>query len=316
MAGTDTNSAPEGASANPVGQPTPEQLLHRLEWRVLRRLDGLIQGDHRTPFYGTGLDFSDLRDYQPDDDVRHIDWNVTARMDSPHVRQYVEDRAITCWFLIDRSPSMDFGHTNRPKNLVVAEFVTAMSRLLTRSGNRVGALLWNNTIEAVRKPRSDRNQVLLLARDLLEPASETGEATDLAGLVQAGMARVARRSLVFVISDYLTEPGWERHLTMLAQRHEVVAVRVVDQREVELPDAGLMVLEDAETGEQLVVDTGDPEFRRRFSEEVAQREQALLGSMNRCGVDLHDVGTEEELATALVRMVNRRQSRLLTRAAR
>ncbi len=288
--------------------PSPEQLLNRLEWKVVRRLDGLLQGDHRTLFYGSGLDFSDLRDYQPDDDVRHIDWNVTARMDAPHVRQYVEDREITAWFLIDRSPSMDFGHQERPKNLVVAELVTTIARLLTGGGNRVGALLWNNGIETIREPRSGRNQVLLLARDLLAEATHDGEVTRLDGLIEAGASRIPRRSLVFVISDFLTPPGWEQHLAMLAQRHEVVAVRVVDEREVALPDAGVMVLEDAETGEQLVVDTANPDFRHRFRAEVAEREATLQAAMTRSGVDLHDATTGEPVIDALVRMINRRRS--------
>ncbi len=125
-------------------QPSPEQILQRLDWRVIRRLDGLLQGDYRTLFYGDGLDFADLREYQLEDDIRHIDWNVTARMNTLHVRQYVEDREITSWFLLDLSPSMGFGPVGRPKEAVLIDLVTTLSRLLTRNGNRVGAILYNN----------------------------------------------------------------------------------------------------------------------------------------------------------------------------
>ena len=129
----------------PTADPTlkhhsPDEILQRLEWRVIRRLDGLLQGDYRTLFYGTGIDFADIREYQANDDIRHIDWNVTARMDSPYVRQFVEDRDVTAWFLLDLSPSMGFGPAARPKQLVLTEYVATLARLLIRSGNRVGAI--------------------------------------------------------------------------------------------------------------------------------------------------------------------------------
>ena len=132
---------------------TPEQVLQRLDWRVIRRLDGLLQGDYRTLFYGPGVDFADLREYEPGDDVRHIDWNVTARMDTPYVRQYVADRELTAWLLLDRSPSMGFGASDRPKEDVLTEFVATIARLLTRGGNRVGAVLYDNAVEQIIEPR-------------------------------------------------------------------------------------------------------------------------------------------------------------------
>ena len=131
---------------------TPEEVLRRLEWQVIRRLDGLLQGDYRTIFRGVGLDFRDLREYEPGDDVRHIDWNVTARMDTPYVRQYSEDRELTAWLLLDRSPSMGFGPIDRPKELVLCELATTLARLLTRNGNRVGAILYNNDVERTIPP--------------------------------------------------------------------------------------------------------------------------------------------------------------------
>src|SRR3712207_1719294 len=146
---------------------TPERILHRLDWQVIRRLDGLLQGDYRSLFYGYGLDLADLREYQPEDDIRYIDWNVTARMDTPYVRQYVEDREITAWFLLDLSPSVDFGTVQIFKRSVLIDFVATLARLLTRHGNRVGAIFYSSKIERTIPARGGRNQVLRLINDLL-----------------------------------------------------------------------------------------------------------------------------------------------------
>lgn len=289
---------------------TAERILHRLDWQVIRRLDGVLQGDYRTLFYGMGIDFADLREYQPFDDIRHIDWNVTARMNTPHVRQYVEDREITAWFLLDLSPSMAFGPAERPKEAILVDFVTVLARLLTRNGNRVGAILYNNQSEKIIPPRSGRNQVLRIIRDLLtESEVPLGSTTNLHKLLYAGLNAFNRRSLVFVISDFFSEPGWEKPLALLSRRHELVTIRLWDPRESELPDAGLVVVEDAETGEQLYVDTSHPEFRRRFYEAAARRDATLNESFRQAGVDRFAVSTEEDLVSAIVRMSTLRKRR-------
>ncbi len=290
---------------------TPDEVLHRLEWQVIRRLDGRLQGNYRTLLRGSGLDFRDLREYEPNDDVRHIDWNVTARMDAPFVRQYSEERELTAWLLLDRSPSMGFGPVDRPKELVLCELAATLARLLTRGGNRVGALLYDNEIECTLPARSGRNQVLALTRELLRPPRSRGERTDLAGLLDTALGMVRRRSLVIVVSDFITEPGWERPLLRLSERHEVIAIRLVDPRELELPDVGLIVVEDAETGEQLLVDASDPELRHRLRVAGEEGEAALRASMARAGVDLHDISTDDDLATALIRIVQSRKQRRL-----
>ena len=291
------------------GGPTPERLLHRLEWQVIRRLDGLLQGSHRTAFRGFGTDFLDLREYEPGDDVRHIDWNVTARMDTPFVRQYAEDRELTAWLLLDRSPSMGFGPIDRPKELVLCELATTFARLLTRGGNRVGAILFDNEIEETLPPRSTRNQVLALTRNLMRPAPSNGAITDLTGLLETAQGVIRRRSLVVLISDFITAPGWERPLLQLTERHEVVAIRLLDPREYELPDAGVIVVEDAETGEQLVVDSSDTEFRRRLREAGEHREAELRALTLRAGVDIYEVSTADDLVQALVRIIESRKWR-------
>ena len=151
--------------STPTPDRTPERILHRLDWQVIRRLDGLLQGDYRSLFYGYGLDFADLREYQPEDDVRYIDWNVTARMDSPYVRQYVEDREVTAWFLLDLSPSVDFGTLQSLKRTVLIDFVTTFARLLTRHGNRVGAVFYGSRVERTIPARGGRIHVLRLVNE-------------------------------------------------------------------------------------------------------------------------------------------------------
>lgn len=289
---------------------TPERLLRRLEWRVIRRLDGLLQGDYRTLFYGTGTDFADLREYEPADDIRRIDWNVTARMNNLYVRQYVEDRDIDAWFLLDLSPSMAFGPATRLKETVLIDYVATLARLLTRGGNRVGAILYNNQLERTIPPHSSRKQVLRLIRDLSRrraaPAKTT---TDLNVLLKAGLNTLRRRSLVFVISDFFSEPGWERPLALLHRRHELIAIRLTDPRETELPNAGVIVVEDMETGEQLTVDTGNLAFRRRFKEAAERSELVLKDRLRRAGVELFTISTEEDLVPAIVRMASLRKKR-------
>jgi uncharacterized protein (DUF58 family) len=288
---------------------TPERLLSRLDWQVIRRLDGMLQGDYRTLFRGVGTDFRDLREYEPGDDIRHIDWNVTARMDVPFVREYTEDRELTAWLLLDRSPSMGFGPIARPKELVLRELATVFARLLTRGGNRVGAILFDDVVEGTLPPRSSRNQVLALARNLSRPRRPTGTLTDLTGVLEHALGTVRRRSLIVVLTDFITPSGWERPLLQLSERHEVVALRLVDRREYELPDAGVIVVEDVETGEQLTVDSSDAEFRRRLREAGEEREAELRAVTLRAGVDIHPISTEDDLVAALVRVVESRKRR-------
>jgi uncharacterized protein (DUF58 family) len=296
--------------STPPSAPTPERILQRLDWQVIRRLDGLLQGDYRSLFYGYGVDFADLRDYQPGDDIRYIDWNVTARMATPYVRQYVEDRDITAWFLLDLSPSMDFGTVQKLKRAMLVDFVATLTRLLTRHGNRVGAIFYGSRVERTIPARGGRIQVLRLINDLLkQPQLPRAPFTNLSPLLEAGLHGIRRRALIFIISDFISTPGWERPLSLLNHRHEVVAIRLWDPREAELPDIGPIMMEDAETGEQLYVDTHDRRFRRRFQEAVRQREAALHEAFKRAGVDALSLSTDDDLVRAIVRFATLRQQR-------
>jgi uncharacterized protein (DUF58 family) len=294
----------------PPDRATPERLLQRLDWHVIRRLDGLLQGDYRSLFYGYGVDFADLREYQPEDDIRYIDWNVTARMDSPYVRQYHEDREITAWFLLDLSPSMDFGTVHSHKRAVLIDFVTTVARLLTRHGNRVGAMFYGNQLERTIPARSGKVQVLRLVNDLLRhPPLPRAPFTNLTPLLEAGLHSLKRRSLVFILSDFICAPGWERPLSLLTRRHEVLVIRLWDARETELPDVGPMFMEDAETGEQLYVDTRDKKFRQRFYEAAQRREAQLAGAFKRAGVEALSLSTQEDLVRTIVRFAQQRRLR-------
>lgn len=288
----------------------PERILQRLEWTAVRHLDGLLQGDYRTLFRGAGLDLADLREYQLTDDVRYIDWNVTARMQTPYVRQYMEDRDVTAWFLLDLSPSVDFGTVRTLKRNVLIDFVAVLSRLLTRHGNRVGAILYNGEAESVIPARSGKYQVLRLISALLaQPHLKHAPPTDLTPLLASALSMMRRRSLVFIISDFISAPGWEKPLGMLARRHEVLAIRLYDPREVEFPDMGAVVLEDAESGEQLYIDTHDKRFRTRFIAAAQRREYELKVAFSRAGVDMAVLSTEANLVKEIVRLATSRKQR-------
>jgi uncharacterized protein (DUF58 family) len=276
---------------------------------VIRRLDGLLQGDYRTLFRGAGLDLADLREYQHHDDVRHIDWNVTARLQQPYVRQFTEDRELTAWFLLDLSGSVEFG-SQRSKRSVSTEFVAVLARLLTRHGNRVGAMLYGNSLDDVLPARNGRGHVLhLLQRMSKHTTPQAKTQTQLQDLLQRAAPLIPRRSTVFVVSDFISAPGWGDALARLALRHEVLAVRLYDPLEMELPDLGMVTMQDAETGEQLLVDTRDPGFRARFAKAADQQEAELRTALTRAGVDALELSTDEDLVNTLLRFVELRRRR-------
>ncbi|GAA3613970.1 DUF58 domain-containing protein [Microlunatus ginsengisoli] len=292
----------------------PDQLLHRLEWRVIRRLDGRIQGGYRTVRRGNGLDFAGLRAYVEGDDARHIDWNVTARLDEPQVREFNEDRELTSWLVVDRSASMSVGGPGRGKQDVVTELALVLARLLGRSGNRVGAVLYDTggpeaATSRIVPPGTGRNHALRIGRELERTPQSRGLATtDLAAMLDA-VSSLARRSLVVVLSDFIGTGEWQRPLVRLAHRNEVVALRIVDAADDALPEVGLIVVEDAETGEQLLIDTADPIFRSRFVHGAGERDAGIAAGMRRAGVPLHRVDTTSDLVDVLLAVVEETQQR-------
>jgi uncharacterized protein (DUF58 family) len=325
---------PEGQT--PEGQ-TPERLLLRLEWRVVRRLEGRLGGGYRTVQRGGGTDLAGLRAYTEGDDARHIDWNVTARMNEPQLRVFNEERELTVWLVLDRSASMTVGRPGRGKHDVLSGLAVLLARLFSRGGNKVGALLYDNGELRTLPPGTGRRHVLQLAARLAEDhprakarapvrglrrkgagqgsrarggerestaASGKAQPTDLSAMLDAVGRLARRRSLIVVISDFIGEGDWERSLLRLGPRHEVAALRVTDAADDELPEAGLVVVEDAETGEQLVIDSSDPLLRARLRDAVEARQAGLTAGMRRAGVPVHRVGTEADLAAVLVDVIS------------
>jgi uncharacterized protein (DUF58 family) len=285
-----------------------ESILRRVEWFVVRRLDGLLQGDYRSLFTGHGFDLAEVREYQPQDDIRYMDWNVTARMDTPYVRQYIEDREITAWLLLDLSPSVDFGTANARKRDLVIDFAAVLTRLLTRHGNRVGALFFSGGVDEVLQPAGGQNQALRLVHQLVRPDRVRSQgATDLAAVLDRAAQTLKRRSLVFIVSDFIAAPGWDAPLARLSQRHEVLAVWLRDPREEEIPMIGPLVLEDSETGEQVYVDTNDRGFQERFRALVDERRLSLERTFARHGIDALPLSTEGDLVQEIARFAHLRR---------
>ena len=293
-----------------VDAESSDALLKRLEWTVLRRLDGLLQGDHRTLMRGAGLDLADLREYQHHDDVRHIDWNVTARLQQPYVRQFTEDRELSAWFLVDLSGSVDFGSNRFTKRSIARQFVAVLARLLSRHGNRIGALLYGSDVDSVLPARGGRRHVLeLMQRMAARPAQAGPGATDLRQLLLAAQRTIKRRSTLFIVSDFVSAPGWEKALGHLALRHEVTAVRLFDALEMDLPDIGLITMRDAETGEQILVDTHNAGFRKRFKAAAERRENELREGLARAGVDTLELATDDDLVDSIMRFADLKKQR-------
>ncbi len=288
-----------------------ETLLKRLDWHVVRRLDGLLQGDYRSLFAGHGYDLAEVREYQPEDDVRYMDWNVTARMGTPYVRQYIEEREITAWLLLDLSPSVDFGTANSRKSDLVIDFAGVISRLLTRHGNKVGAILFSNSVDEVLPARGGQMQTLRIIHQLMRPDRvKRPGVTDLKQILERTGRSLQRRSLVFVVSDFIADEDWEAPLSRLAQRHEVLAVWLTDPREEEIPPIGPLMLKDAETGQQVYVDTRDEGFQRRFHALVQERRERLERTFARHGVDALRLSTDGNMVQEIAHFAHlRRETR-------
>ena len=304
---------------------TGERLLARLEWRVVRRLDGRLAGGYRTAHRGAGTNLVGLREYTEGDDARHIDWNVTARLNEPQLRVFTEDRELTVWLVLDRSASMTVGPSGRGKDDVLSELALVLARLFGRGGNRVGALLYdtglydtalgNTAVVRTVPPGTGRRHALRIGAELARTAAagrastgqhgtgQHGATTDLAAMLDAVAKLARRRALIVVISDFIGDGDWGRSLLRLVPRHEVVALRVTDAADDQLPDVGLVVVEDAETGEQLVIDSSDPLLRARLRAGVGERDARLAAGMRRAGVPIHRIGTDADLATALIEVV-------------
>lgn len=287
----------------------PEALLRRVEWRVLRPLAQQLGGDESSRYRGPGVQLDELREYQPGDDVRRIDWNVSARAQQPYVRESYVERGLDVWLVVDVSASVDWGTAECLKRDRALELAAVAGRLLGRNGNKVGALWFADRPLAFVPPAAGRQHLLRMLDALgLETQRSSGH-TDLTAALRRLDALAKRRSTILVISDFMAPEGWQPALRRLALRHEVIAVRLTDPRERELPDVGVITLQDPESGEQLVVDTGDRKLRERFDNAATEQSTQLDVELRGCGVEQLVLDTGAPMLPALVRFLRARRRR-------
>jgi uncharacterized protein (DUF58 family) len=280
-------AAPERTPERPGPGPVPPAVLRSLDLAVMRRVESLIPGEHLTPQVGSGTDLAMIRPYRPGDDVRHIDWNVTARMQEPHVRVHVGERALTAWLLLDVSASMTFGTADRRKTDVAEGVALAIGHVATRRGNRLGVLSFGGEGEPrVLRPRQGRVGLLgLLAELRNEPGGEGAGATSIGQAVTRVAALARARGLVVVVSDFRGPRDWEGPLRALRGRHGVLAVEIRDPRELELTALGDVWVTDAETGRQVQVNTSRRRVRERFKAAAAAERDEVAKAVRGTGAD-------------------------------
>lgn len=304
----------------------PQELMKKvrqLEIRTRRSVSEVFAGEYSSAFRGRGMEFSEVREYQPGDDVRSIDWNVTARMGGPFVKRFVEERELTIVLAVDLSGSGMFGSVQRVKNETAAELCAVLAFAAMQKNDKVGLMVFTDQVEMMIPPRKGLNHALRMIREVLsfEPAREHGRAgTDIALAMRTLNQTLKRRAVVFLVSDFLTPaPAEDRGplhaeaeaaLRLLARRHDVIAARIVDPRERALPTAGLVELEDAETGRRVLVDSSSGTVRRRFEALMRRRSERVREQLRRLGIDSFEaVTSDESYIHALVELFHRRERR-------
>jgi uncharacterized protein (DUF58 family) len=276
----------ERSPERPGPGPVPPAVLRSLDLAVLRRVENLVPGEHLTPQVGAGTELAMIRPYFPGDDVRHIDWNVTARMQEPHVRVHVGERALTTWLVLDTSASMTFGTADRRKADVAEGVALALGHVASRRGNRLGVVSFGGETPKVMRPRQGRLGLLQLLAELRAEGEDEGAGATSLGSALTGVAAVARaRGLLVVVSDFRGERDWEGVLRSLRARHGVLAVEIRDPRELELTPMGDLWLVDPETGRQLQVNTSRRSIRKRFAEAAAAEREDVAAALRRAGAD-------------------------------
>ena len=288
----------------------PPEVLRQvklLELRTRGLVNSLFTGEYRSVFKGQGMEFAEVREYQAGDEVRSIDWNVTARMRRPFVKRYIEERELTVMLAVDLSGSERFGTQSRFKSELAGELAAVLAMSAIRNNDRVGAVLFTDRIEHVVPPRKGRRHALRLMRDLLvfEPV---GTRTDLPAALEFTGKMLSHKSIIFVVSDFQAD-DLEHPLKLLAQRHDVVAVTVDDPSEYALPDIGLARFVDPETGTTLDVDTSDPQVRAQFAATVEEELVARRRLLRRLAIDEIPVHTDGSVVEPLIRFFRARETR-------
>ncbi len=284
--------------------------VRRIEIRTRQLVDDGLAGEYHSVFKGRGMEFDEVRQYVPGDDVRTIDWNVTARTGEPYVKSYIEERELTVMLAVDVSGSGDFGTRNWFKRDLAVELAAVMSIAATTNNDKVGLLLFTDRVELLIPPTKGRSHVLRMLRELLAFQPE-GTRTDIRLALDTIYVLLKRRSIVFLISDFLADPGPYRQAMLVTnRRHDVVAFDLSDPMEREIPDVGIIALEDAESGQQRWVDTGDRRWRREFSERVARLDTEKSDAFASAGVDRVRVTTEQDYISEVGAFFSSRLRRL------
>jgi uncharacterized protein (DUF58 family) len=307
---------PSGVQPIPHSAKDPSQVpLDRLRLTVMRRLDGLLSGDYGGLFPGHGTERGEARPYVPGDDPRHIDWAVTARHHEPHVRDMIADHELDVWLVLDTSSSRGVGTAETTKHDVAWSVAGAFALLASTGGNRVGAVR-STTAPGRTRPqlhpaRGGSAHAATVLKDLRHDPID-GDPGDLAGAIDLVARGARRRGMVVVISDFLDDQAWERPLRHLAARHDVIAVEVMDRREVELPDVGLVAVVDPETGARRLLDTSQVQVRSGYADLAGERRRELAATLKRIRVDHLAVSTDADWVLEFVRFVSRRKLRLMS----
>ena len=284
--------------------------IRRIEITTRKLVSDSFAGEYQSVFKGRGMEFDEVRQYHPGDDVRSIDWNVTARTGEPHVKSYIEERELTVMLVVDVSGSGDFGTRNRFKRELAVELAAVMSFAATTNNDKVGLLLFTDRVESLVPPRKGRSHVLRMVRDLLLFQPE-GTGTDITMALNSVHRMLKRRSIVFLVSDFLADPESYRQAMLVAnRRHDVVAFDLSDPLEHEISNVGVIALEDAESGEMRLVDTGSREWREEFSGRVAQLEEGKREVLMTAGVDRVSVTTEKDYVAEVGAFFKTRLQRL------
>jgi uncharacterized protein (DUF58 family) len=297
-----------------ASQPATAELLRqvrRVELRTRRVVDSHFSGEYHSSFKGQGIEFAEVRKYQPGDDVRTIDWNVTARMGKPFVKKFVEERELTVFLAVDLSGSQQWGTRSRFKSELVAEIAATIALSAVRNNDRVGLLIFTDRVELLVPPRKGRRHVLRLIRDLLA-IRPVGRGTDHALALRHFTRGRSSRSILFLFSDFQINHDWtefDRALARASYRHDVVAVSTSDPADAQLPDVGLLEVVDPETGRTSVVNTSDPRVSARFSADVEDERGRLSRIFRRLGVDEIEIRTDTPYSAALVGFFARRERR-------
>ncbi len=281
--------------------------IRRIEISTNRRVQSVLAGEYHSVFKGQGIEFDEVRPYQTGDDVRTIDWKVTARTGDLHVKRYSEERELTVMLVVDVSGSGLFGTGSAFKGEMAVELSALLAFSAIRNNDRVGLILFSDRIERVIPPKKGRNHILRLIREILTHGV-TGRGTDLAGALEFTRRLLTRQAVVFVLSDFLA-PDFERPLRVLNQRHDLIALQVLDPRELELPRMGLLTAEDAETRRRAVIDTERPRVRREFARAQAARQQRLLELFRRNRVDHAAIRTDADAIEPVIALFRRRAAR-------